>query len=210
MRNAFPFPLPVEALDEFRHPAEWHLFHRAARHGGEVLAGNGYVALRARKGNWLDTDFPAASAEFLGRFGRLPWDRFKGLPDAWESLDRQRGRIFEGGRIFPWLKGAVAPSPVWEINGRVRVRLSHLQVVAMLPRAEVYVGVADRTDPLFIKFSGGLAMIAADRKLTSHTRDLFAPRRCCITKEELRRDERPRPRLEQPGVVWPPVDLSDC
>jgi hypothetical protein len=208
-RNAFPFPLPAMALDEFRHPAEWHLFHRACRHGGEVLAGNGYLALRAMKGNWLDDEFPAASAEFLSRFGKLPWDRFKGLPDAWEALDRQRGRIFERARHGQWLDGKAAPSPVWEINGKVRVRLSHLQVVAMLPRAEVYVGHADKTDPLFVKFSGGLAMIAADARLERHTGVLFAPRTCCLTKETLRREDRPRPRLVQPGVVWPPVDTTE-
>lgn len=209
MRTAFSFPLPVLALDEFRHPAEGHLFHRAVRHGGEVLAGNGYVALRARKGNWLDEDFPVASAEFLGRFGKLPWARFEKLQDAWEALDRQRGRIFESARIGQWLDGKVAPAPVWEVNGKIRVRLSHLQVVAMLPRAEVYVGHADRTDPLFVRFTGGLAMIAPDRRLERHTGMLFAPRRCCLTQEVMERETRPRPRLVQPGVNWPPADMTE-
>jgi hypothetical protein len=207
MKNAHPFPLPAAALDEFRHPAEWHGLHRAVQHGGEVLAGNGYVAIRCRRGAWLDSDFPAASAEFLSRFGKLPWKRFETLRDDWRLMDTQRGRIFAHGRHGQWLNGRMAPSPVWALNEQL-VRLSLIQLVATLPRCEVYVAHCDRQDPVFFRFSGGIGLIAADRRLTLASGSLFAPRRDCITDKRMT-PSKPTAYGSTKFANWPPAEPQD-
>jgi hypothetical protein len=206
MKHAFPYPLPALALDEFRHPEEWHGLHRIVRHEDEVLTGNGYVAVRCRKGAWLPQDFPHASAEVLGRFGKLPWGRFGKLPDVWRDLDAQRGRIFHHGRIELWHKGRLAPTPVWRVNDRL-ARLSLLQLVTMLPRVEIFTGAQDREDPLFFRFSGGVGILALDRKLTLASADLFPPARDLWSGERLPERRVPRPSFALPN--WPPVDLSE-
>jgi hypothetical protein len=206
MRHAFPFPLPAAALDEFRHPADWHGLHRVLRHEREVLVGNGYVAVRCTKGAWIDSDFPPASAEVLGRFGKLPWARFGKLTGTWRDLDAQRGRIFHHGRLGLWLKGRLAPTPVWRINERL-VRLSILQLVAMLPRVELFTGMQDLSEPVFFRFSGGQGIIALDKKLTIASAELFPPARDMWTGERLPERRGPKPSFALPG--WPPVDLSE-
>ena len=208
--KSFPFPLPASALSDFVHPAEWHMLHHARRYGDEVLAGNGYVALRAVKGMWLPGDHAPASAEFLSRFGKLPWGRWDDLEDDWRALDSQRGRIFERAAHSVWLDEKVAPSPVWMVN-EVRVRLSLLQLVARLPRAEVYTGRTDRQDPLFVRFSGGKALIAADPRLTLHSCELFPGARDIWSGERIRTRRTTFRGAAFGGEManWPPPDSSE-
>lgn len=212
MRNAHPYPLPAHAIDDYRHPADWHGLHHARRHGGEILAGNGYIAIRARKGAWLDEEFQPATAEFLSRFGKLPWACFEALADCWRPLDSQRGRIFERGQLGLWIESRqgirLSPTPVWLVN-RGRFRLSLIQRVAMLPRAEVFTGHADPSAPLFFRFSGGIGMIAHDRRLDSHSAELFPPARDLWSGEILPTPRRPKPSFVMPGKPWPPPDLSE-
>jgi hypothetical protein len=208
MKNAHPYPLPIYVLEDFRHPAEWHGLHLARRHGGETLAGNGYMALRVRKGAWIDSDFPPASAEFLSRFGKLPWTEFDRLPDSWRPLDSQRGRIFDRGLLGLWLKEKIAPTPVWQVGTHARVRLSMLQRMAMLPRAEIYTGHADKSWPAFFRFSGGVGIIAHDPRLTMHSGVLFPPARDHWSGDILPERRGPRPSFALPN--WPPADTSDC
>lgn len=209
MKNPFPYPLPEYALAEFRHPAEWHDLGRVYRQHGEMLAGNCYVALRAHRGAWLEQEFDGAPGSFLARFDKLPWNRWPaGKDHEWRMLREQAAALGERGTIGLWLKGKLAPSPVWMVN-EVRVRLSLLQLVARLPRAEVFTGRQDAGDPLWIRFSGGRAAIAADKRLTLHSWEIFPPCRDGWTGDRVTAPTGPKPRFTQPGVNWPPADHSD-
>lgn len=207
MRHAYPYPLPEHALADFCHPADWHLLHKPRRWDRCLVAANGYLAIKANRGAWIEEEFPPASAEFIGRIGKLPWDRFP-CGDEWRALDNQRGVVFRYARCGLWLNGKLGPSPVWAVN-EIRVRLSLLQQVAMLPRCEVFTGRQDMHDPLFFRFSGGTGMIARDPKLTLHSFELFGPERDCFTGERVKQRTTPRPTFSQPGRNWPPVDTSE-
>lgn len=212
MTRSFPYPLPPEALAEFCHPAEWHAFHRPRWHAGEVLAGNGYLVIRASRGRWLESDFLPASAEFLGRVGKLPWGRWDEIVkrDTWRALEDERGRIFARKRIGVWAdKGGIGASPVWMV-GEIPVRLSALQLVAMLPRCEVFTGPVGPEDPLWFRFSGGIGAIARDRKLTpGFSAALFVPRVDTLDGTLIHsRPTRTAPhRYTLPG--WPPPEPAD-
>ena len=165
MKHSFPNPMPIEALLAFCHPWDGHLLSQPRRGDGEVLAANGYIAIRAKKGWWLESDFQPAGEEYRKRFDKLPWARFERLGDHWRPLDNVRGDLFRSGKIEPWLRHRPAPTPLWLFNSRLRVRLSHLQLVAMLPRCEAFTGTDDRDDPLFFRFTGGIGIMARDAKL---------------------------------------------
>lgn len=208
MRERFSYPLRLHVLDEFRHPEDWHGLHHARRHADEVLAGNGYVAIRVRKGMWLESDHEAASAEFLARWGKLPWKRFDGHQDEWRAFDSATGRLFAKGQIGFWLRDKPAPTPIWLVNETLYVRLSLLQLVARLPRCECYTGPQSRGEPLFFRFSGGIGMIAPDARLTHASAELFGAERDLWTGERHQR----RPQFQ--GVEshlknWPPADTSE-
>lgn len=207
--KAFAYPLPLKALSEFTHPAEWHGLHHARRHGAEVLAGNGYVALRVRKGMWLAADHEAAGAEFLGRIGKLPWTRFDSLNDDWRAMDSAGGRLFAPGQIDFWLRDKPAPTPVWRVNDTLLVRVSLLQLIARLPRCECYTGRQSHGEHLFFRFSGGVGIIAADARLTMASGELFGAARDLWSGERLERRKGPRPSFSLPGKPWPPEDLSE-
>lgn len=217
MKN-FPRLLTTEDLAEFRHPAEWHALHRAVRSGREILAGNGYIAIRVERGGWLDSEFPEASAEMLGRFGKLGWSRFPRTGENWKSLDSVRMQMFSHGPIGFWLGDRVAPTPVWRVANEINVRLSLLQLISRLARIEVWVGTTSGVDPLWFRFSGGMGCIARDARIQpgayqgrpfmifSRTRDVFAG-------EELPHHRGPgdgRVRLQIPGSNWPPPDTSEA
>lgn len=208
-RHSFRYPLPQAALAEFVHPAPWHRFARYWRHDGEILAANGYVAIRAHRGAWLDREIPAASAEFLGRFGKLPWTHWEQVAGkrTWEKLDDESLRIWGHPRLGLWLNEKVAPSPVVCVN-EVRVRLSVLQLVAMLPRAEVWAGPLDREHPLWFRFSGGRGCIARDAMLTARPiMHLFAPRHDVFDGTRLDKADPGRARgLDFSMKDWPPVE----
>ena len=208
MRKSYPYPLPADALAEFLPPSAWHVLGRACRHEGEILAGNGYVALRAARGAWLDHEFPEAGGEFVARFGKLPWGRWPaGKDEEWRLMAERGAELATTGEVGLWLKGKLAPSPVWLVNDK-RVRLSLLQLVARLPRAEVFTGRQDADDPVWVRFSGGRVALAMDKRLTMFSREIFQPYRDGWTGE----------RVERPGKFlgvkshlkdWPPADFSD-
>jgi hypothetical protein len=182
MRNRHPYPLPADALADYCHPQPGHALYLPARYEREILAANGYLALRAHRGAWIDSEFRPASPDFLARFNRLPWHKWPEIAASttWRALDDERAMIFERAPHGLWLAGKLAPSPIWEVN-QIRVRLSLLQAVAMLPRAEVFTGPTRATGPLWFRFSGGYGCIAHDERLTLHSRALFAPARDCFT-----------------------------
>lgn len=208
MKDVWPYPLPQAALAEFCHPGAWHVFSAPVRGEAEILAGNGYVALRAHRGAWLDREIPAASEEFLKRFGKIPWCRFEAIKDElWKPLGDLRGRLESHGRIDPWLKGWPAPSPVWRVD-EFRVRLAWLQLIARLPRCEVATGRATDSCPLFFRFSGGRGAVLPDSRMGTPAYTIFAPARDVLSGERVQA-RGPTLRLVQPGVNWPPVDSSE-
>lgn len=212
MRRNFPYPIPATALDEFRHPAAGHVLNPAVRYAGDILAGNGYVAVRARRGRWIDEEYPPASSEYLARFEKLPWNRFQSLQDDWRLLDDQSGRIFGRGQIGFWLEvktgWTVNASPVWRVNDSVLVRLSLLQLLARLPRCEAYTGAQDCEEPLFFRFSGGIGIVARDKRLTLSSGNLFPPARDCFTGARMRKKTVPK-YLPPINPNWPPADMSE-
>lgn len=210
MKDGWPYPLPQAALAEFCHPGAWHVFAAPARGDSEIMACNGYLALRAHRGAWLDREIPAASADFMERFGKIPWGRYVKIRDeAWRPLGELRAKLEFHGRIEPWLKGRPAPSPVWRVD-EFRVRLAWLQLIARLPRCEVATGQATDDCPLFFRFSGGRGAILPDSRMGTPAFTIFEAGKDIFTGERQERRQGPGMRLEQPGVNWPPVDLTDA
>ncbi len=211
----FPYPLPQYALAEFCGTRAGFLLSAPVRQEREILAGNGYLAIRCHRGGWIDHEFAAASASYLARFEALPWGRWEQLGDDWRALDL--GSLCRRGRIDYWINHRPAPSPVWRVGSAV-VRLSMLQQVARLPRCEVN-WTPDQDTPLFFRFSGGRGMIARDARLTLWSYALFQPRVDCLSGE-LRRTAPARmarmagnlakPSPEEPRIEdWPPAYLED-
>lgn len=211
-----PFPLPATALEEFCHPEPDHLMAAPVRDGRDIVAANGYLALRAYKGAWLDSDYPEAGPELLARLNKLPWSKLQDAiakPYAWTDLDRHRSTIMRQGRIGMWLRGRLNASPVWRITDHL-VRLTFIQAIAALPRCEVYIGRTDRGDPLLFRFSGGTGMIATDPRLTLASHDLIRHRTDLFTGQILY----PEPPIKAAAPArppqwghanWPPIDLSE-
>lgn len=211
MRKGFPYPLPVEALKEFCHPVEGHIMARPMRRGGEILAGNGYMAIIARRGNWIDAEFPEAAPEFLARLEKLRWGRLfevMAKSEAWDALDRLRGTLGRHGPLEVWNSGKIHACPIWRVRDSL-VRLSMLQLVARLPRAEVYTGPqALPEDGMMFRFSGGCGIVARDARLTHGTFEIFQPVADVLNAGQTMERQRGG-QVSFPLKNWPPVDMTD-
>jgi hypothetical protein len=215
-RANYPYPLQIGALDGFVHPREEHVFAQAVRHGQEIVAANGYLAIRVRRGLWLPSDFPEAGADYLARLARIPWERFSALQGPWRELSEIRGDLYRHGARAVWRdddSGRLSPGPIWRV-ATVPVRLTLLQLVSRLPRCEVHAGTCDRDDPLFFRFSGGMGAIARDRKLAETSYEVFAPQfgydgvrieRPRVPAPNFGKPPPPEPALEG----WPPAEVVD-
>lgn len=208
MRQSYPYPIPADALLAFCRPDRaMHPLAKPCRGDGEVMAANGYVALRAHRGRWLDRDYAPAGAEFLERLGKIPWNRFLQVQDTdWRALDLVAAALWARGEIEPWLRGKMAPTPVWRVD-EIPVRLSLLQLIARLPRCEVATGPATPDQPLFFRFTGGRGAIARDPRLEQTSFQIFAPARDAFDGERCSRPRGPKPSFSLPG--WPPPEPVD-
>ena len=193
LKTPLPYPLPFEDLSLFCHPVAGHVFSRP-RLGAEreVLVANGHLALRCHRGSWLDTDFLRADEEFLTRFhhAKLPWGIHRSLPDnEWRALDDVRGHIYRSAPVAPWRSAsglhapvngrtALSPTPVWRVGSASPVRLSFLQLIARLPRCEVYIGEQGSGSPLLFRFGGGVGIIAENGGLREPSFSLYQPKSC--------------------------------
>ena len=74
MKN-YPYPITSGVLDYFRHPDDRNSLHGVVRNEDELLAANGYVAIRCYRGLWVLSEYPKAGGKYLERFDSLPWDR---------------------------------------------------------------------------------------------------------------------------------------
>lgn len=177
-RQPFPNPLDEAVLAAFCHPSERHPFHRPVLIDGDVIAANGYVALRAHRGRWLDSDFQGPTPAQAARLDRLAWSAFDTLKaDCWDATDSQKGQIFRSGLIGFWTDSGPAkpsPTPIWKIGNCAPVRLSLLQLIARLPRCEVYTGPQSPTQPLYFRCTGARGIIAVDPRLELTSWHLFA------------------------------------
>ena len=206
----FSNPLPEPALDAFCHPSPTSLFSRPARGDRELLAANGYMAIRAHRGAWLENEHPPASEKFLQRFNRLPWGTFETLnPDDWRDLAVVQPHMRKHGPLAVWRDTApqLHPSPVWRV-GDVLVRLSMLQLLARLPRCEV--AWTHRGGPLWFRCTGARGCIAQDRGLLDRNLssfDIFQPSFDRLSRT-LRKNPAPKPRgnLAPPPPPEPPLD----
>lgn len=179
-KTKIPYPLQLGALEAFAHPAPGNVFSIPMwGEDGSALVANGFIGLEVSRGLWLKSDFPPASSEYLQRFRALEWQRFRTLTEVdWQPLEDIRGDLYRQAPLAPWTdKHRCAPSPVWRVNGVFLCRLSHLQMIARLPRCEVYLGPMGAASPLLFRFSGGRGMLAADSRLQLSSWEVFTPRR---------------------------------
>lgn len=177
MTSHFPYPITLEALREFTHPREGHLFYSPLRHGDGVAACNGWIVLRCNRGHWLDRDFPDATGDALRRLDAVPWTAHSRLPSVgWITLDDYRSRL-TARPLGVWDdKGRLSPSPVWLIASSVRVRISHLLLISRLPKAEIH-PPGSPTLPLAFRFSGGIGFLSPVPPETPFSYHLAPPRR---------------------------------
>lgn len=184
-KRPFGHPLPADALDYFVHPFPGHVFHPAFRHpeDGNVYAGSA-VALRVRRSRCIDpVEYPPPTQEALDRVTALPWGRFASAadqPKAWRCLDDHRGTIY-----------AEPPAPVFTLTAqgpRIRLAgknvricgapilpLSILQLLARLPRPEIYTAGCTLSGPVLFRFTGGEGIIP-HFGLTSAAFEMLKPR----------------------------------
>lgn len=188
------------------------MFARPAYHDGQALAGNGYILIRVHRGLWMPSDFEEPRSGFVTRFLSAPWKSIDPDSADWRSLDEIKGSLYRFASHGAWLKGKCAPSPVWRIGASFLARLSHVQMIGLLPRCEILIG---GEGPLHFKFSGGLGILANDSKLTTASFDVFKPQYCPLHGTEMKRPKTPAPNFGTPPPPepmlddWPPVASED-
>jgi hypothetical protein len=206
-RKTFPYPLRLEDLGEFTHRAAGHELGRAFHKDGMAYAGNGYLAIRCHRGMWMASDFEPAKPEADERICSLPWHRFETFPQQWVELSTITGTIFRYAPVGVWDKrNRISPSPVWRIAENYLVRLSLLQLIALLPKCEVFTGPTDRNAHMPFRFSGGIGFIAYDDRLTIASKEILNPQRCPLDGHVL--DRSPRPTFKM-FKDWPPAEPID-
>ena len=204
------FPLTEGDIALFCHPGEGHPYQRPHMIKGNLHAGNGHIAIRATSGRWMESDFQPAPELFKTRIGSLPWGAIHGDSPEWRSMDEVRGTIYKYAPITIWTdKGKRAPSPVVSIGGHHLIRLSHLQLIARLPRCEAYAGAVTRHDPLFFRYNGGSVIVPTDQSLTTASFEIFAPRHDVLSGERIARSSTRQDFSGGHMPGWPPPEPID-
>lgn len=184
----FRHPLDLPSLREFCHPGDPDFIAPFRHPSGDIVAANGYLALRLQRGPTChDPDIPAARDSARDRIDLLPWGRFTpAVPSlvapVWRDFDSARIWLFPPGRKPPALwhqRRLNLTESVWTA-GAMHLPLPLLQLVSRLPRAEAWID--GNRDFLPIRFSGGIGLIAApwrhcpDTMIPPHTIHIFSPR----------------------------------
>ncbi len=168
-KRPFGHPVPADALAYFIHPDPRHLFHTPFRHpeDSNLYAGSA-VAIRLRPSRCIDlAEYPPPSEETLRRFTELPSHRFTlaaTQPKAWRCLDDHRGTIY-ADPLIPVHYRTTDGIQIDRVTKNVRicgapiVPLSILQLLARLPRIELYTAHCTLTGPVLFRFSGGEGII---------------------------------------------------
>lgn len=169
----FRFPLTAGDLAHFCHPCPRSVLARPHLLDGWLTAGNHHIAIRAFTGRWASSDFLPAPREFVTRLSTLPWHALPLSQGPWLELANLRRLIYASPPIPLWTqKHRHAPSPVWQIAGHL-VRLSHLQLLARLPCARIYLGPATPDAPLFFRYNNGCGIMPPNPKLHTPTHHLL-------------------------------------
>jgi hypothetical protein len=164
MRDAFPHPLTEACLSAFTHPDPDHALHSPHRYRSAVLATNGYIAILAHRGLWLDADYPEAPPSLQARADRYDWTTPARIPaDQWTNFDRLEATIRKAVPPALWLGLRPAPSPLWQL-GPTRIPLSLLGLIMRLPRAEL---ALTGTASTFFRFSGGIGLVPPDPRIAT-------------------------------------------
>lgn len=205
----FRFPVPPDALAAFCHPSPHHIFHLPRRIADTVCAANGHVAIRCTRGHWSPEDYMGATDAYILRIQKLPWNSAPINSEFWSPLDDARGTIYRHApRAIFGSDNKLCHSPSVRVGKLVVMPLSIIQLIARLPRCEVYINSFTITDPLFFRFSGG-AGIVAPHNLTIPQFKILSP----ILHDDgqpIRKTKFPKenpPRQHQPDIMlddWPP------
>jgi hypothetical protein len=221
----FPNPLDVATLEAFCHPVPGNDLAAPVRIGAEIVAANGFLALRAHRGRWLDADFPEPSAGQLRRIDALPWESAAHLPEFWKPLELIKAHLFRFAPIGPWAidkhghpTERLCATPVWKCGDAHPVRLSFLQLISRLPRAEVFVGPQGNRRPLYFRCTGARGIVAADVRLETFSFSVFQPTTdrmdgslvYATTRKPTEAAPRPPMALLPEQKPWPPVDMTDA
>lgn len=203
-KKGFPYPLQMGSLEAFCHPDDGHELGRPFWDAGEAVAASGYVAVRVDRGLWHESDFERLPARVAQRLGALPWGSLPwAVKDAGNWRDLAEANLFKFGAVGAWLKGKPAPTRVVRVNDLHLVRLSFLQLVARLPRVQVYMGVSEM---LLFRFSGGVGIVAKDARLTEAGFSVLTPAR----HEDGTRVSRPGPCvMKRPEPWWKKMDEGE-
>jgi len=100
-----PFRFPIAAGDimTFCHPSPASGLDQPHFVDGDLHAGNGHIAVRARRGLWMESDYQKPDHDFTARLSNLPWHSFPDLDsNEWRNLDDVRGDIYARGVIGVW------------------------------------------------------------------------------------------------------------
>lgn len=229
-RHDFPHPLTTDVPANFCHPTRPGLtqpFH----HDGNVYAGNGYIAIRCYQGLWLPNDFPSAAADTLARFQALPWEKFAGFTTALKSLHDLKPQLYRFREYPLWDTSNQKPAkaPIVLLAETWLIRLSHLQIISRLPRAELLGGIEGA---LAFRFAGGIGLIARDETIAGkpgsnpfdHERSFellrpprphfdgvyLAPEKTAETPAEKAQSQRLMDHwhTSRAAGAWPPYDLA--
>jgi hypothetical protein len=216
MKTPFSFPLLAADLENFTHPAPQSPLSSLHILDGTVIAANGYIAIQALRGRWLDTDFTPAPYEARERLSNLPWHAFPPDSPDWRLLADIRGDIYRNAPITIWKENhTLSPTPVWKVGAHQLIRLSFLQLIARLPKCEVYTGETTQSQPMFFRFNTGLLLVPVDKLLTISSRTIFPPTYHPLDGHRVTRSTRPPPSFvpapppEPPLDNWPPADPDD-
>lgn len=221
-KSPFLFPLLPGDLAEFSHPSNLSPLSAAHIIDGCLTTGNGYIAIKANRGRWMDSDFQPASQKFIDRFSTLPWNTDIANSTEWRPLDAIRQELYRSAPISLWTEqplvaGAfkLSPSPVWKVGANQLIRLSFLQLLARLPRCEVWAGRSHPSEPIRFRFNAGVALVPRDHRLTLCSKQIFRPVYHSLTGERQDPSTRARPSFgpnpppEPPMDNWPPPTPQD-
>lgn len=155
--RSFGYPLTTEHALEFCRPDPRGAFCAPFRWGEDFGAANGVVAIRIESYIEGAQDSPEAVA----RVAKLPWSAFPGLAKDtkwWGALDDRRAAIWKRGELDYWDRTAtrgsrrVTEPRVGIGKSCMTIPLPLLQLIAKLPKVEVYTGPANY---LYFRFRGG-------------------------------------------------------
>lgn len=226
LKVPFPNPMTEDVLAAFCHPVPTHALDRPIRIGTEIIAGNGYVCLRAHRGRWFDDEFQEASEAQKKRIESLTWGTIDQLDAGhWIPMESVKPQLFKFAPLALWAidkhghpTGKCHPCPIWKCGNSHPVRLSLLQLISRLPRAEVWTGPQSARQPLYFRCTGARGIIAADTLLDLFSFSILQPTTDRMDGSLVyRRNEAPKTETQrQPAALlpgqkpWPPADLSDA